>query len=90
MKPATIILAAALAVAGPFAFAQSAAPAPGAPATGATVGVSPSTGSTAGTATGGTGGISNGAGSIAAGRNSAANPSGNSQITPPPGSPNTR
>jgi hypothetical protein len=89
MKPAIIILAAALAVAGPFAFAQSAPPAPGAPATGATVGVSPSTGA-AGTATGGTGSISNGAGSIAAGRNSAANPSGNSQITPPPGSPNTR
>jgi hypothetical protein len=98
MKPAMIVLAAALVVAGPFVFAQSSGgsagggssgaggPAASTGAAGSTTSGS-TTGGTAGSGTTGTGigGINNGAGSISAGRNSAQNPSGNSYINPPPG-----
>ena len=50
------------------------------------VGVPSSSSTASGTTTGtGNGGISNEAGSIAAGANSALNPSGNTLIVPPPG-----
>jgi hypothetical protein len=82
MKLATIILAVALAAAGPFAFAQSGASgsSPGSTAAGA-----PATSGTVGSSAGGS--TTSAAGSIAAGRNSAQNPSGNSYIVPPPGAP---
>jgi hypothetical protein len=84
MKLATIILAAALAAAGPFAFAQSGASgsSPGSTAAGA-----PATSGTVGSSAGGS--TTGAAGSIAAGRNSAQNPSGNSYIVPPPGAPSS-
>jgi hypothetical protein len=96
MKPAMIALAAALVVAGPFAFAQSGGGSSGAGGPAASTGATGSAtsestpgsaagSSTIGTGTGNTGGVSNDAGSLSAGRNSAQNPSGNSYINPPPG-----
>ena len=55
-------------------------------AAGVSAGVGVTSSTTSGTTTGmGNGGLSNEAGSIAAGANSALNPSGNSFIVPPPG-----
>jgi hypothetical protein len=91
MKPAMIVLAAALVVAGPSAFAQSGGGSAGGGSAGGPAASTVTTGSTTGGSAGssttgtGTGGINNGAGSISAGRNSAQNPSGNSYINPPPG-----
>jgi hypothetical protein len=98
MKPAMIALAAALAVAGPFASAQSSVGgSPGGISTGGPAASTTTTGSAAGSTTTGmgagggrTGGLSNEAGSISAGQNSNLNPSGNSYINPPPGAASRR
>jgi hypothetical protein len=90
MRPMTIILTAALALASSYALAQSSGSAGGNPATGGSATSGVTTGSSLNGTTTGTptnGGTSNTAGSAAAGANSGLNPSGNSFInTSPSGS----
>ena len=98
MMRKTIMTAALAALVGATSIQMSLAQSGGAAGAGTavtgTTGASPgtstgTTGSGTGTTGAGNNGLSNGAGSIQAGRNSDLNPSGNPALSPPPGTPTT-